>query len=422
MNLDSRKNGDLLENNTIKILFYSHDTMGLGHIQRNFKIAVALKMSYPDLRIYLLTGSILTNHFRPIPNLDFIKLPPVRKVGKEEYESFYPENPFETVLEQRKSIILNSIKELRPDFFWVDHAPAGMKGELLPSLRWITENNSSTTAVLGLRDIVDHPDNVVQLWKEQRIFEIMRSAYRKIFIYGDSRVFNPFKEYGFPADIREKTTFAGYITGIDHNRTSQDPGIIYSGPGRVFVTIGGGEWAGELIIGSLFAAARGNKNRLPFDVTVVAGPFFPEELWRLYSDMAGELPLKLLRFVPDIRPYISASDLVVSTAGYNTVTDVLSWGKRALFIPRIKFRKEQFLRAKRLAELGLVKTVDPKDVTPDSLMENIIRMLDDPDRPLETARQKEMIDLNGTGQVSEYIMDLISKGDYNRGKKNDAAK
>lgn len=409
MNLDSRKNGDPVKNNAFKILFYSHDTMGLGHIQRNFKIAVTLKTSYPDLKIYLLTGSTLTGHFRPIPNLDFIKLPPVRKVGKEEYESFYPENRFETVLEQRKSVILNSIKELRPDVLWVDHAPAGMKGELLPALQWITENGKNIAAVLGLRDIVDHPDNVVPLWKEQRIFEIMRSAYRKIFIYGDSRVFNPFKEYGFPADIREKTSFAGYITGIDHNRISPDPGVTSSGPDRVFVTIGGGEWAGELIIGSLFAAARANKNRLPFDVTVVTGPFFPEELWRLYSDMAGELPLKLLKFVPDIRPYIHACDLVVSTAGYNTVTDVLSWGKRALFIPRVKFRQEQFLRAKRFEELGLVKTLHPKDVTPNLLMENVIRMLGESDRPLENARQKEMIDLNGTGQVSEYTIDLISK-------------
>jgi len=399
------------------MLFYSHDTLGLGHIQRNFKIAVALKTSYPDLKISLLTGSTITGHFRTIPNLDFITLPPVRKAGKEEYESLNPEKSFDTVLEQRKSIILNSIKELRPDIFWVDHSPTGMKGELLPSLRWISENNSPTVAVLGLRDIIDHPDNLIPLWKEQRIFEIMRSVYRKIFIYGDSRVFNPFKEYGIPADIREKTSFTGYVAGIDHNRTSPDPGITSSGPGRVFVTIGGGEWAGELIIGSLFAAARGNKNRLPFETTIVTGPFFPDELWRLYSEMAADLPLKLLKFVPDVSPYICASDLMVSTAGYNTVTDALSWGKKALFIPRIKFRQEQYLRARRFAELGLVQTLSPEEVTPDSLMENIQRMLDESDRPLETARQKEMIDLNGTGQVSEYIMDLISKSDYNRGNK-----
>jgi len=409
MNLNSRKNGDLVENNTIKILFYSHDTMGLGHIQRNFKIAVALKMSYPDLKIYLLTGSTLTDRFKQIPNLDFIKLPPVRKVGKEEYESFYPENLFENVLEQRKSIILNSIKELRPDVLWVDHAPAGMKGELLPALRWITEDNSSTTAVLGLRDIVDHPDNVVPLWKEQRIFDIMRSLYRKIFIYGDSRVFNTFKEYGFPADIAEKSSFTGYITGLGEDRPHVEPGGKSPGAGSVFVTIGGGEWAGEIVIGNLFAAARKNNNSLPFDVTVVTGPFFPDELWKLYSEMAEDLPLKLMKFVPDIRPYIYSSDLVVSTAGYNTVTDILSCGKRAIFIPRIKFRKEQFLRARRFAELGLVKTIDPKDVKPDLLLEHIMRLLGDSHCPLETARQKEMIDLNGTGQVSEYIMDLISK-------------
>lgn len=393
----------------IKILFYSHDTMGLGHLRRNYKIAVALKASHTDLNISLLTGSTLTSHFRTLPNFDFIHLPPVRKVGKEKYESFHPEHEFESVLEQRKSIILNSIKELRPDIFWVDHAPAGMKGELLPTLKWITENDKNIVAILGLRDIIDHPDNVIPLWEEQKIYDFMRSVYRRIYIYGDSRVFNPFKEYGFPADITEKSSFTGYIAGSGKDRPTPESGGKSSGAGRVFVTIGGGEWAGEIIIGNLFTAARKNNNRLPFDVTVVTGPFFPDELWELYSEMAQDLPLKLLKFVPDIRPHIFSSDLVVSTAGYNTVTDILSCGKRALFIPRIKFRKEQFLRAKRFAELGLVKTIDPKDVTPDILIDNIMGLLGDSHCPLEIARQKKMIDLNGTEQVCEYTMDLIPK-------------
>jgi predicted glycosyltransferase len=409
MNRDLQKDGASNGNGPVKILFYSHDTMGLGHLQRNHKIAFALKKSYTDLKISLVTGCSVTSHFKPIPNLEFIHLPPVRKVGKEEYEAFDPENSFETVLEKRKSIILDSIKEINPDIFWVDHAPVGMKGELFPALRWITENAKNTAVILGLRDIIDHPDNVIPLWEEQKIFDILRSVYRKIFIYGDSRVFNPVKEYGFPADIAEKTSFTGYITNTNVDPPAGNSGLELSDSGRVFVTIGGGEWAGEIIIGNLFAAVRANNNRLPFDITVVTGPFFPDELWSLYSEMAGELSLEMLKFVPDIRPYIYSSDLVVSTAGYNTVTDVISCGKRALFIPRIKFRREQLLRSERLAELGMVKTLSPEDVTPDLLIENIMRMLDDPRCPLETARQKEMIDLNGAEQVSEYIINLYSK-------------
>jgi predicted glycosyltransferase len=409
MNRDLPKDGASNGDDRIKILFYSHDTMGLGHLQRNHKIAFALKKSYTDLKISLLTGSSLTSHFKPIPNLDFINLPPVRKVGKEKYEPFDPENPFETVLERRKSIILNSLKDLNPDIFWVDHAPVGMKGELLPALQWITGKSNATVAVLGLRDIIDHPDNVVPLWEEQKIFDIIRSSYKRIFIYGDSRVFNPLKEYGFPADIAEKTSFTGYITNTDDDRSADNSGFELSGSGRVFVTIGGGEWAGEIIIGNLFAAARANNNRLPFDVTVVTGPFFPDELWRLYSEMAKELSLEMMKFVPDIRPYIYSSDLVVSTAGYNTVADVLNCGKRALFIPRVKFRQEQFLRARRFAELGMVEILIPEDVTPGSLMEKISRLLENPGCPLEAARQKKIINLNGAGQVSEYINEFILK-------------
>lgn len=401
--------------NLTRILFYSHDTMGLGHLQRNYKIAFALKTAYPELKISFLTGSPLTSHFKSLPGMDFIYLPPVRKVGPEKYEAFYPDTSFASVLEDRKSIILNSIKDLNPDIFWVDHAPVGMKGELLPALQWITEKRNASSAILGLRDIIDHPDNVIPLWQKQKIFDIMRSSYKKIFIYGDSRVFDPFKEYNFPTDIVEKTSFTGYITNTNHDFTENNSDLETSGSGRVFVTIGGGEWAGDIIIGNLFAAARENNNRLPFEVTVVTGPFFPDELWRLYSEMARELSLEMLKFVPDIRPHIYSSDLVVSTAGYNTVTDVISCGKRALFIPRIKFRREQFLRAERLSELGMVEFLSPQNITPDFLIENIMRMLGDSRCPLETARQKEMINLNGAVQVSEYIMDLFLKRGRNRG-------
>jgi len=147
----------------LKILFYSHDTMGLGHLQRNFKIASALKTVYPDLAISLLTGSTLTSYFDLPSGIDYVLFPPVRKIGKEKYEAFYSENSFESVLRKRKSIIMETVKKLSPDVFWVDHAPIGLKGELLPALDWITENRLSMLTVLGLQDVIDAPANIIPL-------------------------------------------------------------------------------------------------------------------------------------------------------------------------------------------------------------------------------------------------------------------
>jgi len=96
MNLKIPKNGASDGGGRIKILFYSHDTMGLGHLQRNYKIATALKSACPRARISFLTGSTLTSHFESLPGFDFIHLPPVRKVGIEKYESSDPDKPFES--------------------------------------------------------------------------------------------------------------------------------------------------------------------------------------------------------------------------------------------------------------------------------------------------------------------------------------
>ena len=45
---------------------------------------------------------------------------------------------------------------------------------------------------------------------------------------------------------------------------------------------------------------------------------------------------------------------VVAMGGYNTFCEILSFDKRALIVPRTAPRLEQFIRAKRAAELGLV--------------------------------------------------------------------
>ena len=46
---------------------------------------------------------------------------------------------------------------------------------------------------------------------------------------------------------------------------------------------------------------------------------------------------------------------VVAMGGYNTFCEILSFDKRALIVPRTRPRLEQFIRASRSQEFGLVK-------------------------------------------------------------------
>jgi predicted glycosyltransferase len=391
----------------IKVLFYSHDTLGLGHLQRNLKIARILKSVYNDFDITLLTGSLIVSHFELPEGVDFISLPPVRKTGNEEYDSYYTGESFKSVAEKRKSVILDTVKKISPDIFWVDHAPIGMKEELRSALEWLDEQRGTTIKILGLRDIIDAPSNIIPLWKEQKIYDILRSLYDRIFIYGDPAVFDPVPEYRLTPDIIEKTSYTGYIMNKEGGLPAATAEAESIGKKRIFVTIGGGEWAGETIIGNLLLYLRKFKNSKPYEFTFVTGPFFPEDLWNRFSHQAEELPVRFDRFLPDIRPLISSSDLVISTAGYNTVTDVLGYGSRAIFIPRIKFRQEQLLRSERFAGKGVVDMMHPEDVTPDSLYERITDILESEERPIVNARRKSMIDIGGAEFVSRFIGELV---------------
>ena len=90
-----------------------------------------------------------------------------------------------------------------------------------------------------------------------------------------------------------------------------------------------------------------------------------------------------------------------------TVTDIIGHGKKALLIPRIKFREEQLLRSTILENLRLVDTLHPDKISPDSLYGRISDLLQIDDNPLESARRKGVVDIEGTGRVVSYAGDLI---------------
>ena len=99
--------------------------------------------------------------------------------------------------------------------------------------------------------------------------------------------------------------------------------------------------------------------------------------------------------------YLAAADLVVSMAGYNTVCELLSLGKRALLIPRIQVRVEQRLRAEALAARGLAHLLLPDELSPQRLSQAI-------DLALSAAPPVVDLPLDGLRQASQAIQALLS--------------
>ncbi|MBI4771704.1 MAG: glycosyl transferase family 28, partial [Chloroflexi bacterium] len=70
-----------------RIMLYSHDTYGLGHLRRTLAIAHQLASDLPHASQLLLTGSMVAGAFSLPPHLDLIKLPALSKHNDGRYKA-----------------------------------------------------------------------------------------------------------------------------------------------------------------------------------------------------------------------------------------------------------------------------------------------------------------------------------------------
>jgi predicted glycosyltransferase/CheY-like chemotaxis protein len=385
-----------------RMLFYSHDTFGLGHLQRSSNLIRTLVEAHPGLSVLLVTGSPVVDRYQLPSGADYVKLPAVRKVAAERYAARSLRISDAGVRRLRRNLLLGAVQNFDPNVVLVDHAPVGMRGEMRPALDWLT-NRGACHRIFGMRDISDDPQVILPLWRKQGIYGVLRELYDDIVIYGDPTVFDPVARYEFPEDIAAKTRFVGYV--CEPSPPLRAAPTASSHVPRVAVSIGGGDGA-ESVIRVFLEMLAAFPDEIDFTTEILTGPLLAPELAQEFRDRAQALPVKIRDYMPSTSVWFSDADLVVSTAGYNTCTQILSHAQRALLIPRVLHRKEQLLRSQRLAELGLVAFVDPRSVTPKSLLHSIRESLDRDDKPLSEARRVGLLPLDGAERFTAFCGEL----------------
>ena len=141
-----------------RVLIYSHDTFGLGHLRRCRAIAHSLVENNKNLSVLILSGSPIIGSFDFRARVDFVRVPGVIKLRNGEYTSLDLHLDIEDMLALRASIIQHTAESFDPDIFIVDKEPLGLKREVLPTLAWLKEGKPRARTVLGLRDILDDPE------------------------------------------------------------------------------------------------------------------------------------------------------------------------------------------------------------------------------------------------------------------------
>jgi predicted glycosyltransferase/DNA-binding NarL/FixJ family response regulator len=390
-----------------RMAIFSHDTLGLGHLQRCTNISRALSERYPGLSILLLTGSPAVHRYSLPQGVDYIKLPAVRKVAAEEYSARTLGVSDEGVRKLRTNLLLRSIQDYDPHVLLVDHSPLGVKRELLPTFEWLRRNRPACIRMLGLRDVLDSPEAVTELWDEQGTYQILREHYDHLLVYGCPEVFDPAVQYRFSPDLVAKVRYCNYVCEAPREEEQSASVALSGGRPLVVVTIGGGDGGGEQVIGTYLEMLRRYREEVDFESLLLTGPFLPEDLRSRFASEIRGLPARMLDFVSSTRTYLEHSALVVSTCGYNTTTQNLAYGKRAIVVPRVMYRQEQLIRARRLEELGLLTCIHPDEIDAVRLYGAVRALLANTSEPLTEGRARGAIRLDGTDQIADFCGKLV---------------
>lgn len=354
----------------MRLMVYSHDTFGLGNIRRMLAICKHLQATIKDLSILIVSGSPMLQSFRVAQGIDYIKLPCLKRTEWGELGVRFLDLDLNEIVRLRRELILSTVVGYRPDVVLVDKKPDGLAGELEPSLRYIKCSLFNTRVHLVLRDILDSPRVTVEDWRRHGYFNILRWYYDDILVLGDQKIFDVCEAYRFPRGLREKVHHCGYIQrelpGRSRVAIRKELGVDDT-EGLVLVTTGGGEDGYEVLAASLTAASNLAKRR-PVKTLLVTGPELrPAQSRSIQMAARSRAGLQVIEFTDNLMSYMHAADVVISMAGYNTICELLTLGKRCIVVPRVRPVEEQKIRAQRLGELSTFRIILPDELTPQLL-------------------------------------------------------
>ncbi len=339
-----------------RIVLYSHDTLGFGHLRRNLMLAARLKALEPVPEVLLVSGTSEAGAFHLPDGIDLITLPAYAKQASGRYTARRLAMDVTELRDLRAGVIRAALKRFRPDLFIVDNVPLGAQGELASALRWLTREGC-TRRVLGLRDVLDERRTVRNQWLRDRNVEAINAFYTDVWVYGDPAIHDPVAEYGLAEAIRAEVSHTGYLL-----RPAPDARPAQGEP-YVLCTVGGGRDGAALC--EAFLAATLPQGQCG---VVVTGSQIDEPSFGRLAEAASARPdMTLLRFTPDLMPLLAGAERVVAMGGYNTVCELLRLGMPTLIVPRVQPRQEQLVRAERFAALGLLDMLHPDRLTPSAL-------------------------------------------------------
>ncbi|NUO36342.1 MAG: hypothetical protein HOQ27_14930 [Dermatophilaceae bacterium] len=361
-----------------RYVFSSHDGFGLGHTRRNALIAREVARLDPTAEIVLVTGVQRPPAWLDDPRFSVVRVPSLIKDQTGGYASRGMD--LKTAVSERARVFRSLVADLRPDVVVVDRHPFGTAGELRPGLA--AARAQGATILLGLRDVLDDTATV-RREIEGPGWQGVRDIFDELLVFGSPLLCDHARDYGLPFAAR----YCGWVVERPARRVRDEAMVVVSAGGG-----GDGETLFRLGIEAL-------RRRPALRGVVTAGPYAGDWLRRLVADdreLAHRVELR--HGGGSTVDLFAGAGAVVQMCGYNSTVEALAAGQRAILVPRRTPRREQAIRAGRLASLGLADVLD-ETATP----EEVAWLLDQPRRLARTACASAGISFDGAALAAQVV-------------------
>lgn len=383
-----------------RVLFYSHDGCGLGHLRRQLTIAGQVARRVPGAATLVATGIGEFAPFSLPPGVDVLKIPGLQKVANGHYVArSLALQPGDTT-DLRAGLLEAAVSHFRPSVLLADKHPLGPAGELVPALERLRAQGGR--AVLGVRDVLDDPAVVDIEWGAAGLADAFEHYYSLALIYGSERLLDPVNEAGIPPAVLRRGAWCGHVVAPDES-AGRPPELDDDARPVVIATAGGGD-DGARLLRTFIAASCG----APWRSAVVIGPLAPIADRDAVEVAAAEAGVAVYGEIRDLRRWFTHADALVAMGGYNTMVEAAAAACPMVCVPRCRPRREQLIRANAFARRGLLRVLDPDHLSPARLAAAVSEALAVPRHDL-ARRVAATLDLGGAEKAADLVAAVCAR-------------
>ena len=365
-----------------RVFFHVQHLLGIGHLKRSATICGALADA--GFEVTLASGGASVPGVVP-PGVKLVQLPAM-SAADVSFKNLVDEagKPIgEQWKRKRATKLLEAWRAAKADVLIVELFPFGrrqLRFELLPLL----EAAGDALVVCSVRDLLQSRPA-----REAEAVGLVDQYFDRVLVHGDPGVAPFDRSFAAAGRIAERLAYTGYVV------EKLAPGAGTAGQGEVLVSAGGGA-VGQRLLETAIRARPLSRLR--------------ERTWRVLAGInASDAQLQSLGGVSqdgiaversrnDFTTLLRNCELSISQAGYNTVMETLQARARAVVVPFSQGSEtEQGLRARLLAERGLLSVVQEEGLSPESLAAAVNRAALRP-RPAAPG-----VDLDGARRSAELI-------------------